>query len=72
MPVRTAVTAGTVADCTPAEELIDGIEAEYLLAYPGYDTNGVLATGRRRLGSCPSVVVNGRLGCKAKVSGGRI
>ena len=46
MPVRMAVTAGTVADCTQAEALIDGIEAEYLLADRGYDTNGVLAAAR--------------------------
>ena len=32
MPVRTAVTAGTVADCTQAEALIEGFDAEYLLA----------------------------------------
>ena len=32
-----------MADCTQAEALIDGIEAEYLLADPGYDTNGVAA-----------------------------
>ena len=48
MPVRMAVTAGTVADGTPAEELIDGIKAEYLLADRGYDTNGVLAAARAR------------------------
>ena len=41
MPVRMAVTAGTVAGCAQAEALIDGIEAEYLLADRGYDTNGV-------------------------------
>ena len=46
MPVRMAVTAGTVADCTQAEALIDGIDAEYLLADRGYDTNGVLAAAR--------------------------
>ena len=43
-----AVTAGTVADCTLAEALIEGIEAEYLLADRGYDTNGVLAAARAR------------------------
>ena len=48
MPVRMAVTAGTVADCTLAEALIEGIEAEYLLADRGYDTNGVLAAARAR------------------------
>ena len=48
MPVRMAGTAGTVADCTQAEALIDGIEAEYLLADRGYDTNKVLAAARAR------------------------
>ena len=48
MPVRMAVTAGTVADCTQAEALIDGIEAEYLLADRGYDTDQVLAAARGR------------------------
>ena len=43
-----AVTAGTVADCTQAEALIDEIEAEYLLADRGYDTNKVLAAARAR------------------------
>ena len=42
-----AVTAGTVADCTQAEALIDGIEAEYLLADMGYDTNRVLVARAR-------------------------
>ena len=48
MLVRMAVTAGTVADCTQAEALIDGIEAEYLLADRGYDTDKVLAAARAR------------------------
>ena len=47
------VTAGTVADCTQAEALIDGIpfdaaSAEYLLADRGYDANRVLAAARER------------------------
>ena len=48
IPVWMAVTAGTVADCTQAEALIEGFEAEYLLAYRGYDTNGMLAAARAR------------------------
>ena len=39
MPVNLLITAGTVADCTQAAALIDGIVAEYLLADRGYDTN---------------------------------
>ena len=48
MPVRMLATAGTVADCTQAEALIDGIGAGYLLADRGYDTNAVLAAARAR------------------------
>ena len=39
MPVNLLITAGTVADCTPAAALIDGIAAEHLLADRGYDTD---------------------------------
>ena len=48
MPVRMVVTAETVADCTRVEALIEGIEAEYLLADRGYDTNKVLTAARER------------------------
>ena len=44
MPVRLAVTDGTVADCSQALPLIEGIEAECLLADEAYDTNEVIAT----------------------------
>ena len=40
MPVRLAVTEGTVADC-PQAPLIEGIEAECLLADKAYDTNEI-------------------------------
>ena len=39
MPVRMFVTAGTVADCSKACELVEGIEAENLLADKGYDSD---------------------------------
>ncbi len=42
MPVRFFVTSGTVADCTVAAQLIEGIPAEYLLADRGYDTDEIL------------------------------
>ena len=48
MPVRMLATAGTVADCTQSEALIDGIEAEHLLADRGYDTNAILAATHAR------------------------
>ena len=44
MPVSLAVTEGTVADCSQALPLIEGIEAECLLADKAYDTNEIIAT----------------------------
>ena len=44
MPVRLAVTEGTVADCSQVLPLIEGIEAECLLADKAYDTNEIIAT----------------------------
>jgi len=43
MPVRFFVTSGTTADCAIAAQLIEGFQAEYLLADRGYDTNEILA-----------------------------
>ena len=43
MPVRLILTEGTVADCSQAILLIDGIRAEHLLADKGYDTNEIVA-----------------------------
>jgi len=42
MPVRVFITSGTTADCSKAHSLIDGIDAEYLLADRGYDSNTVI------------------------------
>ena len=42
MPVRVIITDGTVADCSKAVELIEGIDADYLLADRGYDTDAVV------------------------------
>jgi transposase len=42
MPIRIIVTKGTTADCTQAEELIADIEAKYLLADKGYDSNKII------------------------------
>jgi hypothetical protein len=38
------ITAGTVADCKLGEHLIEGIDARFLLADRGYDTNAILDT----------------------------
>ena len=42
MPVKVLVTAGNVADCTEACDLIDGLEAKNLIADRGYDTNKIV------------------------------
>ena len=42
MPVKVRITAGNVADCTEACDLIEGIEAENLIADRGYDTNDIV------------------------------
>ena len=36
------VTAGATADCTQAVQLIQGIDADYLLADKAYDTDAIL------------------------------
>lgn len=42
MPLRAIVTSGTVADCTQACALIDGMNAQHLLADKGYDSNTII------------------------------
>ena len=42
MPVRMLINAGPIADCSQAYKLIDGINAEYLLADKGYDSNSLI------------------------------
>ena len=41
-PVRVLVTAGTTADCTQADKLIEGIDADNLIADKEYDTDQVI------------------------------
>jgi transposase len=42
MPVRVLVTDGAAADCAKAGELIEGIEAEALIADKGYDSDAIV------------------------------
>ena len=42
MPVRIIITAGSRADCKEASQLIDEINADYLLADKGYDSNDIV------------------------------
>ena len=48
MPVRMRVTTGAVADGSQALELIEGIEAEHLLADKGYDSDAVVLEVSKR------------------------
>jgi transposase len=45
-PVRMFVTAGTVADCTFGEKLIEGMDADYLLADKAYDTDAIIEAAK--------------------------
>ena len=40
--MRVLITAGSVADCTQAAELIEGFKAQTLLADKGYDTDAIV------------------------------
>ena len=42
MPIRVLITKGTAADCRYASQLIDGINADVLLADRGYDTDDII------------------------------
>ena len=42
MPVYLTVTSGTIADSSQAHILISDIEAQYILADRGYDTNEII------------------------------
>ena len=42
MPIRIFITKGTTADCAQAEKLIDGIEAGFLLADRGCDSDAIV------------------------------
>ena len=54
MPVRLAVTKGTVADCSLALPLIEGIEHSACWADRAYDTNEIIAAATE-LGMNPVV-----------------
>ncbi|KHD27049.1 transposase [Xenorhabdus nematophila] len=48
MPIRALITSGPTADCSQAEALIDGIDAEHLLADRGYDSNTVVEQAEKQ------------------------
>jgi transposase len=43
MPVRMFITSGTVAGCALAEQLIKGVNVDYVLADKGYDSDEIIA-----------------------------
>ena len=48
MPLRIIITEGTRADCTQADRLIEGLDADYLLADRGYDSNAIIEQAGRQ------------------------
>jgi transposase len=48
MPVRVIITQGTAADCTQALPLIEGIDAEHLLADRGYDSDAIVEQAEKQ------------------------
>ena len=47
MPVRVFITQGTTADCSQAGQLIEGLDAEVLLADRGYDSDSIINQARQ-------------------------
>ena len=47
-PVRVIITAGTINDCTKAEELTEDIEYDVLIADRGYDTNAIVDKAKQK------------------------
>ena len=51
--VGVIVTSGITADCTKASYLIEGIQAQYLLADRGYDSDAIVDPTRQQgMGRC--------------------
>jgi transposase len=42
MPLRAIITTGTTADCKVATDLIEGFNADYVLADKGYDSQAIV------------------------------
>ena len=42
LPVKALITSGTVADCSKAIELIDGLEGDIVIADKGYDCTEIV------------------------------
>jgi transposase len=48
MPVRVIITEGSRADCTQAPSLICDINADYLLADRGYDSDAIIEQAQKQ------------------------
>jgi transposase len=48
MPVRVLLQKCITADCTQASKLIEGINAEYMLADKGYDSDEIIKQGQKQ------------------------
>jgi ABC-type sulfate transport system substrate-binding protein len=48
MPIRVLVTSATTADCSQTHSLIDGIDADYLLADSEYDSNAIFKHAQQK------------------------
>ena len=48
MPIRVLLSAGQVAECTKAGQLIEGIRAENLLGDKGYDSDAIVQQARQQ------------------------
>jgi len=48
MPLRAIVTAGTEADCTQAGALIEGMQAQHLIADRGYDSEKIVGQAKNQ------------------------
>ncbi len=46
--LRVFITQGTTADCTQAGRLIEGFDADYLLADRGYDSDTIIEQARKQ------------------------
>ena len=42
MPIRFFITKGTESDFKKAEDLMNGVDADYLLADRGYDSDAIV------------------------------
>jgi transposase len=46
-PIRVIITPGTTADCTKAQDLVEGFSATYLLADRGYDSDLIIEFAKK-------------------------